>query len=389
MIRIRPLLLVSAAVLAASIPGGLRAAQGDLVWEDVVNLGFFRTDGSIAGIENGRVYAVINGNVTDSPSSNARVITRGYDALAGTILWTDEWQVSPFDDSARGAVTSDVVLVAASTVLNSTEAIATYSVRAYDGASGTVLWSDQCGPGLRDANGARNVLALAGRFFVAGVCEGSGFLRAYDAGTGAVAWEAATFPFPYRGGNAPVLAALDGRVFLLDMAPAGEPFVRALDAATGQDLWVTGFLPATGTSDILAAGQVVAVAVGSVVRALDAATGQTLWEVDFGDVVEFPDLVRLTANRLALTVRFSFTTDSVARVYDARSGRLVSEGPGSSLLPGIVEGKLRYVAGSRIPLQPPMGMREFFLQAFEGKRTSQPRGQANRGGSPHPANLPE
>src|SRR5262245_48422881 len=117
--RLRPLLLVCAMILAAaSLQGGLRADAGDLVWEDIVNLGFFRTDGSIAGIENGRVHAVLSGVFTDSPSSNAKVMTRTYDARTGALLWSDTWEVSPSDDSGRGAVTDGVVLVGASTMLN-------------------------------------------------------------------------------------------------------------------------------------------------------------------------------------------------------------------------------------------------------------------------------
>jgi outer membrane protein assembly factor BamB len=351
-------LIASASILAVPLHAAPRTA-GTPVWEDIVNLGFYRTDGSIAGIENGRLYAVINGNYTDSPSSNARVIVRAYDARAGIILWTDTWDVSPWDDSAVGAVSGDIVLVAASTMLNSTEPIATYSVRAYDGRSGTVLWSDECGPGVAFGTGARNVVALGSRFFVAGACQGNGFLRAYEAGTGTVAWETETFPFRFSGPFFPPMAASGGQVFLLDSTPTGEWLVRSFDAGTGQVLWASdSSFPIGPGSRMLAAGAVVVVSSQNAVRGFDSASGATLWEVNFGDISTFPDLVNLRSNRLTVAVN-----DGVS-VYDARTGALLSEDPDAEPLPGIVRGNLRYVAGSRIPLEPPMGMREFFLQAF-------------------------
>jgi hypothetical protein len=69
-------------------------------------------------------------------------------------------------------------------MLNRADETATYNVRAYDGRTGAVLWSDTCGPGSPFNTGARNVIAHAHQFVVAGDCQGRGFLRAYDAPTG-------------------------------------------------------------------------------------------------------------------------------------------------------------------------------------------------------------
>jgi len=363
--RIRPLpfvcasILATAAMIAIAAQGGLQAASGDLLWEDILNLGFYRTEGHIAGIQHGRVYAVISGAFTDSPSSNAKVITRAYDQKTGDIAWTDTWEVSESDDFGRGAVADDIVLVAASTMLNRADETATYNVRAYDGRTGAVLWSDTCGPGSPFNTGARNVIAHAHQFVVAGDCQGRGFLRAYDAPTGAVDWETALSRAQgfRRDEN---LAAAGRGVFVVEFGPGDEWFVRGLDSRTGESLWISAPL-LIGPFRLLAAGDVVAVTAqdGSVLRILDASTGQTSWKADLGSGSPSPFLASLEGNRVSVMGSFGL------RVYDARSGRLLSEDPDGVVLPGTVKGDMRFVAGSRIPLEPPMGLREFFLQAFD------------------------
>ncbi|PYN10451.1 MAG: hypothetical protein DME06_14085, partial [Candidatus Rokuibacteriota bacterium] len=91
-----------------------------------------------------------------------------------------------------------------------------FLVRAYDAASGELLWTDQ--PGGIQGGG---ITVGGGQAFVAGFFRGT--VRAYDAVGGQLRWES---DFP---GEASPVAWAGGRVFVGGTSPHPVPPITAFD----------------------------------------------------------------------------------------------------------------------------------------------------------------
>jgi hypothetical protein len=292
--------------------------------------------------------------------------SRGF-AAGGDLLWRDVLDSGAGADTAHHVTIADGRVFAAGLV--ATPGAADAVVRAYDAASGAVLWSDQ-----RDgAGGVDSVFWTAedgGRLFTAGFASADPSCRwfttgacdlavaAYDAGTGTLLWEDLS---DLAGGPdvAFAVAAADGRVFAAGAATTATGdtalWVRAYDAATGELLW-EDLLDTPGGDDqalsVAVQGNSVAVAgvvagdascdveAGSgncdfAVRVYDAAAGALAWEdrLDGSGFYDFASSIAVRGQEVlvgggvgtdaACSPRtLSGDCDLLLRTYDVRSGAL-------------------------------------------------------------------
>lgn len=118
-------------------------------------------------------------------------------------------------------------------------------ISAFDGQSGDTIWSRAAPSGRRDLTQPRGV-ALYGTALYASTSENH--VLALDARTGALHWDRKiTGPGKFTFTAAPLVA--NGRVFqgASQCASRGSRcFMLALDAASGEELWRTHTIPATG-----------------------------------------------------------------------------------------------------------------------------------------------
>jgi hypothetical protein len=175
----------------------LRESDGSLLWEDRdERAGLLDVAASIAAT-NDHVYVAgtvshEDGSCTaDFLTGNCDFLVRAYDAATGAVLWSDEVDKTGHRDHAYSVVAlGERVFVGG---LGSTDFTRNYLVRAYDGTTGALLWEDN----PTDRGGAANQLAADGSTVYAagdGALPDSGssldfLVRAYDAGTGALLWE--------------------------------------------------------------------------------------------------------------------------------------------------------------------------------------------------------
>ena len=156
-----------------------------------------------------------------------------------------------------------------------------------------LLWEDTVSGGGPDGQ-ANSVVAAAGRVHVAGFFSSPessvALVRTYDEATGALLWDSRV-PIAFELGE---LALEDGRLFATAFVSRGHDLgsrewaVVAYDAASGAELWQDvrddgpfgqAWSLATADGRLFAAGtgSTDASSTAFVVRALDAATGAQLW----------------------------------------------------------------------------------------------------------------
>ena len=348
------------AVVAASLLGGHAQAQvpdragsgGTLVWEDVFIEGATPVNDlyilNAVDTEGRRVFAAGSGPYHDGPTISPFVIIRAHDADTGTLLWQTT-RVERNEVLAGFGIGDGRVFAAGGGRSGFCRlCFNAFFVRAYDSATGSVLWEERLGqcqnqPGdCPDPVRATDLASDEGRVVVGG-CHGSAscFLRAYDGATGILLWERALPTFSVFLGGPRVLAG-DERVFavtgVFDSASSMTTFtLHAYDAALGSLLWESvlpesrSLASAVGPKGVFAAGD-------SYVRAHDVVTGELLW-----DVSNPSPRAQLTARGpLLFAVR-----DSV-RAYDATTGTLLWEDQPPSVVFNAVtsQGGQVFAAGS-------------------------------------------
>ena len=123
------------------------ADTGRVLWTDVYNKGRDDLPQAIAASSAAVVVAGYGGNTRTPPIGGLDFLVRAYEPGTGSVLWEDRVD-SGFDiDDAAWAVTTDANRVfVAGTSSTSSEWISVF-VRAYDAASGTLLWATQL-PGM-------------------------------------------------------------------------------------------------------------------------------------------------------------------------------------------------------------------------------------------------
>ena len=255
--------------------------HGDVPWEDLY-------DGA-GQADRGLAVAAVSGTVVGAGyvtnvAGNKDFFVRAYDDVTGQIAWTDQFDAAGGDDVARTvAIHGSLVFAAGYVTTGGQQHIA---VRAYDLASGGLVWHDQA----TETSGAFSLVPGKGRVFVVGSTYSTSwdlFLRAYDESSGARLW---TKRYDNAGAEQDgyAVASVSGIVAAVgtdtDVNGSLVMMVRAYRADTGKFAWMSTYAAPGGEAQGLAAaaanGEVFAAGYGDVpvVRALDARTGGLLWE---------------------------------------------------------------------------------------------------------------
>jgi glucose dehydrogenase len=345
---------------------GVRAydgAGGALLWEDRIDRLGAGDAAFWVGESDGRVAAVgfLAGDATCRwiDSGNCDLYVRAYEASTGAVLWEDRADYGGGADFAASAAAGGgrVVVVGYGTgPAGDTD----FWVRAYDGASGALLWEDRTDRAAGD-DGAQSVEIRGRLVLVSGFASGDAtcdifsgtgncdfLVRAYDGATGALLWEDQTDAAGALDwaqdvdvrGNLAVAVGLAGagascnpRRFQGDC----DLLVRAYDAHDGRLLWADRADYAGGMDAGLAVtlrGDVVGVAgmggasdLDMVARAYDAKTGALLWQDRVDGAGENDFGWNLSAEADALYVVGSLATSSsgddlLLRAYDLETGVL-------------------------------------------------------------------
>jgi putative pyrroloquinoline-quinone binding quinoprotein len=228
-----------------------------------------------------RVFVTSAGNTafaagyTSTPgTSNQDIFVRAYDATTGNALWNDLLDKGR-DDWPQGIATSSSVVVVVGYGGNTAGSGIDFLVRAYDPATGNVLWEDRVDHGFAVDDAAWAVVIDGNRVFVAGT-SGTGInrdliVRTYDASTGRLLWEVARPNTSAFG-----LAAEFGMVFV-----TADGFIAALKASSGELIWSDTNSAGPWLDIAVQAGRVVAVGgngPGLKVAAYNAKTGVVEWQ---------------------------------------------------------------------------------------------------------------
>jgi outer membrane protein assembly factor BamB len=247
-------------------------------------------------------------------------LLRAYDTRTHELLWEDTFDLNGRTDVPRGtalAVGAGLVFLGGF-ASNQDDVGVEWIVRAYDAATGELVWQDRI-PGFSAA------YALAyenGRVFAGGsraiapTARDDMLVRAYDARTGAVLWShrtpgASAFPV---GNKLTKIVAQDDRVYAAQSIRLQDftsvPRLKAFDAASGVLLW-ENVVDQPGEDWIqdlaISGGHVVAVGYGgsqcrpmsgdsdcdAIVRSYHAASGALRWErqIDLSGVDDHGELV--------------------------------------------------------------------------------------------------
>ena len=234
---------------------------------------------------------------TAPPLIKSAGTTRGQNARtnAGGLLWEDRYDASDFEQAFSVATLNDLTFVAGYVAKGFGR---DFVVRAYRAATGTLAWQDRLDRGRDEF--ASGVVTAQGRVFVSGTASrrGTGYdwiLRAYDAATGHLLWED-LFDLARRSdfSRGTALAASGDLVFLggygtnaNDVGDFNTDYiVRAHDAATGALVWEDRLEGYSGAYSIALDDDRVFVggwmdrpeAERAIVRAYDARSGTRLWE---------------------------------------------------------------------------------------------------------------
>ena len=170
----------SSFVLALATKTGASRWESRSVVETPLNESFLGA--SLAG---GRLFAV--------GSANRRILVRAYKASSGRLLWEDlQPESSESERATRVVATADRVYVVGDrdTVLGRS---APYVARAYDAATGEMLWENQFGQQVNNARGLAlvdGILVVAGHYWDIGPGVRRMEIRGLDPESGEVLWSA-------------------------------------------------------------------------------------------------------------------------------------------------------------------------------------------------------
>ncbi|MBI3849909.1 MAG: PQQ-binding-like beta-propeller repeat protein [Verrucomicrobia bacterium] len=377
-----------------SSPATTRAAGGDVLWTNQFNLSGGR-DQALAVAAKGRGVFVAgrvrNATLNDDWRINA------YDAVSGSLLWTNQLDVAGGRDEALSVAVAGKVVAAAGRVRNGS-LNDDWLVRAYDAGIGSLLWQD-----LYDAtngNDRANAIVALGKSVVAvgRVRNSAGnddwFVRAYDATTGALRWQD---QLDLVGDNDEAVAVtIQGtKVFAVGHVTNGagdsDWYVRAYNLVNGAVLWTNQFDKVAGDDAALAVvarGKSVFVA-GYVVngagdedwevRAYDAGTGNLLWEDQHDLAADDDRAVSLAVRGHSVVVAGSVRnlagdSDFAVRTYDTGSGNLLWEdrynpaGGNDAALATTVSGSTALIVGRVTNAQ---GDTDWFVRAYSVKAGAQ------------------
>jgi hypothetical protein len=262
---------------------------------------------------------------------------------------------------------------------------------------------------MGDPSQARSIASHGKRVYVAGRCDGRGFLRVYRARSGRVLWDRDDIQIDQ-------LSMEDGRVYAVGPDADLAALARGLDPDSGDVIWEARMEGSEGLVQpilrVAARGGVIFVAWGDYgagrrgIEALDARSGRSLWKQDPGYL---PGAITSDGTRL-----FAGAFDGgFVRAYDAETGAplwrrqenfivgrievkgdsLVIAGSGTAFHLNVVDaasGSLRwddvlvtpraagagsivlrndrlFVGGWKGNLTPPLGMTQYLLRAYDAR----------------------
>jgi hypothetical protein len=281
---------------------------GSVRWEDRFSYGAsFASVNSVAVEEEKEegetlVYAVGRGLQADFTTA---WFVRAYDARTGVLVWKDLFHPTSFDDALSVAIDQGRVFVSGFT-FDDTH-LRHFAVRAYDGRTGSLLWQDVVPGfvmGFFGGDAAAQIVAKGNRVLAAGVItDATGYhfaVRAYETATGVLLW---TDVVDTGNGldSANSIALNGGRAFVVgqggpqcsfDTTSDCDWLIRTYDQDTGALLWekrVDTNHQDDNANVVLACGDRVVVAGGAgtdtnapysdwLVQVLDAKNGALVWE---------------------------------------------------------------------------------------------------------------
>jgi hypothetical protein len=376
-------------------------ATGRLIWEARHAVGDPpERPFSIAAEGNGVFTA---GSVSVNGSMPYSVV-RAYDRRTGRDLWHHFGPSGPSGaESSVWGITVKNGRVFVTGRISNGNGTAEYTVRAYEAATGVLLWQDRHGP----AGSATSVKAEAGRVFVLGTESTpishilQHWVRVYDARSGTLLWQDRPSARPDGPVGLTTLDVAGSRVFAGGWTWSGGLLLRAYDVATGHLLWETvrvvpgemwcGWTSvAAQKSRVFVAGCVAPedwLEVGNYAdffaAGYDAMTGRPLWEerLDSGNLDEAAAVVA-AGDRVFVSgflgdgvgdeVTGATNTDFFVRAYDAQSGRVewsdrIDTGSNDAAIALATQGDRVFAAGvlSTNVLDTYNG--DFFVRAYEGR----------------------
>ena len=212
------------------VVSALRRKDGTTTWTDRVP-----TDSNVLGLQiasaRGRVFA--SGYAPPAAGFGSDIVVRGYDAVSGALLWSSVWDEGR-DDLPQALAAGPSAAVVVGYGGNTPGQNVSFLVRAYRSGEWRVLWDDRV---QRSANGtaAWQVAVTRNRVFVAGNVLESGanelIVRAYNAASGTLVWEMS------RPATSPVALKAVGPRVLLAGSSSGAGYLGAFDAGSGALLW--------------------------------------------------------------------------------------------------------------------------------------------------------
>jgi len=293
--------------------------SGTLLWQDRRSVGGGSEEILELATLGRRIFAAVSA-FRFSQETGSDWVVRAHDEMTGALLWEDDRDDGDLD-AAQNVTAADGRVFVAGTV-TAGDAGAAAVVRAYDAVTGALLWQDVGAPGVASL-GVSEVVAGAGRVWVASDYVQTTLLRAYDAATGMLVWTD-TLDKAFVGH----LAAAGGRLFIsTHFGPRG--FVRAYDGESGVLAWQVEEAADTpknrnvlydtalaASDDVLYTGVTRLRPVTSALTAYDAGTGAVLWRN--GDAGAAWDLT-LDGTRLYAATG---TEDFGVRAFASASGAL-------------------------------------------------------------------
>lgn len=324
-------------------------ATGDLLWREHFDLP--GREEFVRSLAARRGLVVVGGASTDLEEADFAWLVRAHDARSGALRWSDEAAPGQGAALVQGVAIGGGRVFAAGSASDAS-GFTHWLVRAYDAADGHVAWEEQ-----PDFGGplefATRIAFSAGRVVAVGVGgprdDGDWVVRAYDAATGRVLWHERLDV----GGklDLPTTLALHGRHLFVGGStvrtknPDGsfdlDWLVRSYDAASGDVRWQDRFdlggredfasSLAVSPAGVFVAGSGSTAAARSdfLIRAYRPRDGALLWrdqvEVAPTGRWQVPTGVATLGGKVvvsAATDDAGIDLDWLVRVYEARSGRL-------------------------------------------------------------------
>jgi outer membrane protein assembly factor BamB len=233
----------------------LNTTKGAMIWEKSKEGTEARKGNAMAMTFNsGRIFTA--GMFYDKANFRDGFAVRAY-TPAGRLLWEDvQWSDGVGTESTRlrsyaTAVTATFNRVYVAGSIHNKAGGNAFSIRAYDAATGRLIWEDRYNGYKYFHDAAYSVLLQGPRVFVGGFVtrpsSGRAYtVRAYDAAKGNLLWSSMEGGYNIEENGVSALAALQTTIYGAGTALDGSALtVRAYEAQTGQIIW-ENFLPQEG-----------------------------------------------------------------------------------------------------------------------------------------------